>query len=559
VTLGEANVGQMTLGVAVGEAALFRQLDGSLYWRATVIDASNPAAPTVAYRGARVHQTRTPLARSGSDVWVSLGVNEGERWDLSDPANPVVTVLDEPILSAAPDEGGLWFNVPAGLRRWDVSTSPPVQTDLILVHERPVGRVGDLLAYRNEDLRWLDLARRPERLALSTLPFPDGTYYMEAAGTALYASQTGNDTTESLHVWDISDATAPVKTDTLAAPGSWHLTVGGGVALLNGASGLGVYDLADPLHPVLATTWLDNVGAQHAASALAGPLAATIENSDYEAVFVDFSDPYAPVRRGSVPLDVGYMIGFDGTRAWVGDGGTAQVVDFTDPDAPLTTWSDSLDPWVGWSMVIPRGDLVYAACDSNVSVIDASDPAAPTPLDLAPDWRSSDLGTGYCWDFDVDEATGLLWMPDSDFGLVAWDVSDPTFIHPAVGLPPIGDQESLEIADDGVVWVGSRTHLGAYAQPILPVLDLDLPSDEIAVGTAIDATFTWADLEDAPTNRVSCEVSAGACEVVSVDHAANSAQIAWTPAETVGIHELRVVLSDVDWFLSDSARVRAVP
>ena len=66
-------------------------------------------------------------------------------------------------------------------------------------------------------------------------------YYLEHYGTALYASQTGN-APHALHVWDITDPTDPIRQPSVEVDGSWHLSVGDGVAVMNGWPGATVLD-----------------------------------------------------------------------------------------------------------------------------------------------------------------------------------------------------------------------------------------------------------------------------------------------------------------------------
>ena len=140
---------------------------------------------------------------------------------------------------------------------------------------------------------------------------------------------------------------------------------------------------------------------------------------DYESrlQIVDVSDPTYPIPMSVVdtPAEVGDMAVADG-RLYVASWGEIWVIEVTDPETPRHLGSVAL-PHMALDLEVVDG-RAYLAGWGRVSILDVSDLAAPTLL------ATISVGDmGFVW---VQVLGSLLYVTHADFGLIIFDVSNPS-------------------------------------------------------------------------------------------------------------------------------------
>lgn len=235
--------------------------------------------------------------------------------------------------------------------------------------------------------------------------------------------------------------------------------------------GLRIYDLAQPTVP-----WFEgalDLGAGEWDVAVGTSVAAMGRRDIPLLQVVDLTDTTAPRTAGSVPLP-GRVIDADaqGAYAWlicdpeVAEESTVLVtVDLSDPDLPVITDTDDIPDQ---SASVVAGDMrvcVAGPLMPNLTVFDAFDAAAPTPLGT---WH----GGGLVRDVALEAGQAVLTGLDMLAGLDVSGAGDPAHVWS-------WDPDGLSL--DGVALFGGRFVLtgdGVDDGIGLRVLDLLSPVDE---------------------------------------------------------------------------------
>lgn len=247
------------LGVTVtgsrtaGRYALVADDSGGL----RVIDASDPAAPSEVGS----HGTwNKALSVEASWPYAFVGTYGLTVFDLSDPANPVQTgTTSGPCLSEDLAVAGPYVFAAGGTQGIQVFSVADK------AHPTAVGSAGGLryayaVAYSENYLYVVDYGDWQGGTGLHIFDAADPTQLVQvaAAGPA-YAVDvfvSGNaalvvDQDDGLHIYDVSNPHAPLKTGTAAMPGrAWSVEMWGGRAVVSSSdAGVSVMDLSNPCLP----------------------------------------------------------------------------------------------------------------------------------------------------------------------------------------------------------------------------------------------------------------------------------------------------------------------
>ena len=342
---------------------------------AFLLDVSDPAAPAELGSAADLREPGDVVV-DGNHAYIAERGVALVVLDISDPANPSV----------------------AG----ELDVGEVAYCEEVVLAD---GRV--LLADTNSSLRVVDVSNPAAPAQLGLLIAPGISY--DAALTGSMAVVV--DTSIGLRTIDVSDPTSPVvlATETIQdRPASVALS--GGNALV-GASGIYIYDLANPTAPSLLGSIELTRDAEE--MAVAGSLVYVANGGDGLRV-IDIGDPTAPVEIGSL-MTSGFARGVTvvGSLAYVAanDAGL-DVVDVSDPSSPTLLGTVHLDGYA--ANVSVSGETAFVAAVHDVYVVDVSDPANPSVVDVIEDSAGNSLRGGDLLVLSLGNSVNV------------YDVSDPT-------------------------------------------------------------------------------------------------------------------------------------
>jgi hypothetical protein len=175
---------------------------------------------------------------------------------------------------------------------------------------------------------------------------------------------------------------------------------------------------------------------------------------------LDLADPERPVTEAYIPISVGWSsLAHDGRYLYRADGNGMQVIDLSEPARPrlrglvLDTAEHSL-------LAAGRGAL-YMMRGQHLTTIDVRDPDHPNEVSRTP--LMTTLQSGFA---DIDLVDGLLYLIDSQGGLVTMDVREPL-------QPRVARNEFIGLGNKRVATDGRRALLtGAQGLVILDVAAL---------------------------------------------------------------------------------------
>jgi hypothetical protein len=291
----------------------------------------------------------------------------------------------------------------------------------------------------------------------------DGSSVLRAVLTDGYAIGVGND----LLVYDLTDPANASQIFSAPIEQATHAIRHGDTLYLVGASGIQVWDFADPAAPALLdTVAMDTFLPDQAADTPLGPVILTHTDRGF---VLDIADPVAPVLAGGFVLPGGvaahagevfggrlfvaqeaYGLGvadaatlepigrydadlppfpaardfedvsIDGNRAYLSAWGYGVLIaDLSDPREPVETGRFEF-PFA--STIEAHGDRVYVASATNggiLRILDVTDPANPQQLGSLPTSQTYDLTVRGDYAYLADGADF------GDGGLRIVDVSDP--------------------------------------------------------------------------------------------------------------------------------------
>jgi hypothetical protein len=231
------------------------------------------------------------------------------------------------------------------------------------------------------------------------------------------------DVASGLHIFDVSDPSAPVHLANLADQISYDsdLTVVGDVLYIaDGLNGLRAVDVTDPANPL--TRGLHKTPGFARGVIIDGDYAYVADSGsiDETASFriVDISNPSAPSLVGSYPLpDFAVYVDVSGDLAFVANGpGGLHIFDVSNPAQPNLIGALAT-PDYNREVDIAGSYLYMAVATHGLWVVDVSDPTTPVRVG---GYNTSGYSVGVTVDGDY------AYIADRANGLVAVDVSDPT-------------------------------------------------------------------------------------------------------------------------------------
>ena len=380
----------------------------------------------------------------------------------------------------------------------------------------------------------------PTAPALVTRITLTGTTSQVVAGAGYVYVTAMEDASASLHVVDVLTPTQPVRAGTLTGVGTglyavWQpgtvfvadqmrgqvLSVDvsvpsapvlaggyGGPALARAVAwndryaavadywnGLSIIDLAATLPRTLPEVSRVPVVDLNNGVAVSGSLVYLSSSSTGLRIF-DVADPSAPALLGAVhtPGAAG-GVAVRGTHAYIASGDRGlTVVNAADPAHPAVQGTLTTTEWIYDVAAGPRldrpGEVVYLAGAARFRIVDVTNPALPVELGY---WDTAGVN------LKAAVQGAYLFLANAEFGMIVYDVSDPT------SPQPVGNY--LWSGASGVAVDGKLAYLTAGdwpwkapgpAQPVagnsgLRVLDISAPDAPVLLG-AYNTPGTPADV-----------------------------------------------------------------
>jgi len=469
------HIGGDTHAVAVQRDYAYIGEGGAL----TILDVSNPAAPSVMGKTVPFPEVVQDVYVSGDYAYVAAGEGGLRVVDVSTPTNPTeVGCYDTPGYANSVAVSGSYAYVAdwyAGLRVVDVSD--PAHPTEVGSYDTPgsargvvvsggyayVGGCGMAPDYDGW-LQVVDVSDPVHPTEIGACDTPGYAQDVAVAGGYAYVA----DGSAGLRVVDVSDPARPTEIGFYDTPGSASgVYVSGDIAYVVGYDGLWVVDVSDPSHPTELGSY-DTPGS--ASGVYVSGDYAYVADSWGGLRVVDVSDPVHPTE-----------IGYYDTPGWVWDvyvsGDYAYVtgllvLDVSDPAHPTEVGHYD----TSGSVMAVAGDYAYVAdWDYGLRVLDVSDPAHPTEVGS---YNTPGDTKG------VAAAGGYAYVADGSAGLRVVDVSDPS--HPT----EIGACDTPGFAR-GVAVSGDYAYV-ADSWEGLRVVDVSTPSNPTEVGFCDTPGYAYA-------------------------------------------------------------------
>ncbi len=380
--------------VTVGGLAYDVKVDGDVAWVAAydaglvAVSVTNPAAPAV-LGSLNTTGRSTGVAIDGDWAYVADGTNGLVVVDITTPAAPVLrATLALADLARGVAADGDWVYVAdenGGLNLVDVSD--PLQPALVHTQTPPanaraVALAGEyaFVADNADGLRVLKIATttvplEPAAAVATTYPGND----QEVAGDYLYQTNYY----QGVSVFDVSDPLTPVivgNCDTDYAAGL--ALAGDRLYVADMDYGLKVINVADPTHPAQVGSYA-GTGPYYDVTVAGDYL--LVANQAYGLTILDNSHTAAPTLMSHLATgDWAWEIVVAGNVAYVADYRAGlTVIDITDPFYPsVLARLDLVGDLTGLAV---SGDYVYGACwNQGLVVINVHDPAAPALVATCP-------------------------------------------------------------------------------------------------------------------------------------------------------------------------------
>ena len=349
----------------------------------------------------------------------------------------------------------------------------------------------------------------PGSLSIIDRPSPDNDYtkLVVHQDLLLAASRSvGGTSSDWLHVYDLSDPSAPVAAGRVHTEGSANsIYARGDYAYLGlpnsgprGPGGVAVVDLGEPGKPLL----LGFLAVHGGKMTGAGSLGIVARNSGVDLIDLDSADPLMPEKIGRIELDVTRDLN---VVSVVTDGEqlvlsmvdtpaeeyvlgltlpTLELFDISAPGAPIHVStvghpSNDRDWWIDIHRV---GDHIFAGSDNGgLFAFDYSDVSAPRVV-------SHFDPIGYIEDIVIQG--DYAYLADSGSGLRIVDLSSGAWPPPTVGLVNTPINAYSLIVDGGYAFVSN------WLGP-LSIIDVRDPTAPRMVGT-IDESMAYSMAVDGP-------------------------------------------------------------
>jgi hypothetical protein len=286
---------------------------------------------------------------------------------------------------------------------------------------------------------------------VSSADTPGNAYDVRVVGNLAFIA----DGSFGLRIFDISNPLSPVLAGSVDTAGvAYDVVVSGNRAYVaDGTFGLAIIDITNPAAPSILGT-LDTAGTANGVD-VSGNLAVVADGASGIQI-IDVSNPALPVRQGGLATTDARDVTVEGNIAYVADyTGSLRVIDFTTPSAPrlLATTSGTLGGYL-WD-VAKTGSFVFGAdvyFVNGVPIVNASNPNSPvvsTRLDFK-QWRD-------------DNGTGIAADGQHVYLTAAWGV---------IGKGTLGNTR---------LYIGQYLGLGADRNGVPPTISLTSPTDGASV------------------------------------------------------------------------------
>lgn len=264
--------------------------------------------------------------------------------------------------------------------------------------------------------------------------------------------------TNGLRVIDVADPAGPVQLGDCPLVGwTTHVVSAGGYAYVVGGQDLFVIDVSEPARPHLVQRiWLDEPGqaltVQRGHLLIAGWDGLTI---------MSLADAESPVGIARLP---GHFEGLLATDAYVYAASNSElvVVDWTEPAAPRSVGQLAFVGRAGSDRRLAlAGTTLYSPDERNgLRIFNVSDPAAPLEL---PAWTSATAVV------DITVAGPYAYLADRKQGIVIADISEPA--SPArVAAHALPGCDMVRIEGHYLFANAGHLHVFDITDPIRPVL-----------------------------------------------------------------------------------------
>jgi hypothetical protein len=400
-----------------------------LYYGGFVLDVSDPTHPVAL--GQWTDLGSGPISFVHDD-WAVAETDEGYPYvlDISDPTN-VHQIGDFPISG----------------------------------FQRGMGMAGDYLCLYGHPggLSLFDMSDPNEPQWVASVDSNMCPHHSAMSGNYAYLATDAN----GLRIIDLSNPLQPVEVASCDSIGwTWGVTVTGFYAVTAKSSPsdtwLNVWNITDPTHPVLESTFRPQALASSIVSSSGNLVCTPMTGSDNSIMVVDISNPAAPAVASSFgPYGLLKRVAISGTTAYLADRITGlQTVDLTDPYHVSELAHMNANGVEGFDVAV-RGNYAYVV-EPLLIVIDVSNPAQPESLGC------------------VFPQGGLRIVTDGDYAYAAGNyLCTFSLANPAVpqcvdsfyiGALP-GDDIGFTVSD-GYLYFGARSTLYVYglSNPAAPQL-----------------------------------------------------------------------------------------
>jgi hypothetical protein len=380
-------------------------------------DVHDPARPRYIGSYNSVWHYFTDMQVIGSVVYLAH-YDHFEIIDISDIHNPV-SIGNAPVNggNAMFVQGSLVYvvNWDSQIETLDISdpSNPTKIGDLLILGSQANGKAIDIAgnyAYvlddrdnvgHQGDMHILDITNSSEPLLRSTYTTNRGVYNVVAYGNYAYATGT------NLTIMDISNPAEPEPIRSIESFPDGNSQVYGNHLYVFGWNGLNVYNILDPINPVLLDVYVPHTGS-FGILAISGNYA-YIPNTSFVDV-LDISNPSDIVSAGHINLtvaDYSIWLTADDNRLYLAYGRYLYIYNISDPVNAVLLGSYDLGEYLIGRVIAVKDNFAYLTTEittypgrDSAIVIDASNPASPQHV-----WAYPMPGSGvYEWELNGDMA-----------------------------------------------------------------------------------------------------------------------------------------------------------
>ena len=538
--------------VATGEAGL------------RIFDIRDAAAPTPVIVEAGDHDTpgsALNVAVSGNYAFVADGDAGAVILDISQPASPIfVTTIPAPdeslqgVLSVDANGGVLYMGADFEVWIYDVST--PASPVLVGRY-----RAGNLIRKVRVSGSYLYVTDTQglRSIPVDKVSLPRGPALYTAADTIrqmqLYGDLGFVRTDRRVDILDMRDPDASALLSSYSAEEPALIAgmaiVGNHVYLSQSDGELHLLRFRDPT--AVAEAGTVDVGGNPGMIVTTDTHAYVYRNAfpNAEVAIYDITEPGSPALVGNLASphdDANWLRRMIVHDSWLyltefNTNGTFWVADVSDPSAPALVGS-GLGPVDLYDMAIRDDYVLTIGNNTSFQVLDVSTPETPVFVGAGYDQP------GYTLSVAANRAyTNSTYVGG---GVTVLDVSDPLAPSLAGESAPAGGADMPTAAGPSLYTLFDGVALHRHErEPMLVSRHIDGTT-----GGILDYTVSWLDATGGDDHAIECWVSGGSCTVIAVDQLANTAMVDWSLPGAAGDHEIRIAVGNGHYFGTTIDRVQ---